>query len=26
VGRASYDAFALATEILAAHNIAYEEA
>ena len=26
VGRASYDAFALNTEILAAHNIAYEEA
>lgn len=26
VGRASYDAFAIATEILAAHNIAYEEA
>ena len=26
VGRASYDAFALATEMLAAHNIAYEEA
>ena len=26
VGRASYDAFAIATEILAAHNIAYEDA
>jgi hypothetical protein len=26
VGRASYDAFTLATEMLAAHNIAYEEA
>ena len=26
VGRASYDAFAIATEILAAHNIAYADA